>query len=182
MYLPQATTLPPSIGAQRDLFPCTHLAQESQFEPMVTTFGPVVRPLAALPPHSAAVCRGESRRNLSRIGPGPHSLGVGASRGCYDFSAPKGLSIRYLCGELFKFQCTYLICIYTFCMYLPQATTLPPSIGAQRDLFPCTHLAQESQLEPTVATFGPMLRPLAALPPNSAAVCRGESICNLSRM
>ena len=74
MYLPQAATLPPSIGAQWDLFPCIHLAPESQFEPTVTTFGPVVRPPAALPPNSAAVCRGESRRTLNRIRPGPPSL------------------------------------------------------------------------------------------------------------
>ena len=60
-------------------------------------------------------------------------------------------------------------------MYLPQAATLPPSIGAQWDLFPCLSLAQESQqFEPTVITFGPVVCPLAALPPNSAAVCRGE--------
>ena len=43
MYLPQAaTSLPPSIGAQWDLFPCLPLAQKSQFEPTVIPFGPVV--------------------------------------------------------------------------------------------------------------------------------------------
>ena len=69
MYLPQAATLPPSIGAQWDLFPCIHLAPESQFKPTVTTFGPVVRPLAALPPNSAAVCRGESDVPCAGSGP-----------------------------------------------------------------------------------------------------------------
>ena len=73
MYLPQAATLPPSIGAQWDLFPCLSLAQESQFEPTVITFGPVVRPLAALPPNSAAVCRGESDVPCAGSGPDhPH--------------------------------------------------------------------------------------------------------------
>ncbi len=47
MYLPQAASLPPSIGAQPDLFRCMHLVWESWFEPTVAASGTVVRPLHA---------------------------------------------------------------------------------------------------------------------------------------
>ena len=39
-------------------------------------------------------------------------------------------------------------------MYLPQAASLPPSIGVQPDLFRCMHLVWESWFEPTVLAFG----------------------------
>ena len=42
MYLPQAASLPPSIGAQPDLFRCMHLVWESWFEPTVAASGTVV--------------------------------------------------------------------------------------------------------------------------------------------
>ena len=37
-------------------------------------------------------------------------------------------------------------------MYLPQAVSLPPSLGIESDLFPCNQLAQEDELEPAVGT------------------------------
>ena len=58
------------------------------------------------------------------------------------------------------------MCIY-LCMYLPQAASLPPMIGAQWDLFLCNALVQESWFEPTVVAFGSVERPLPALPHTS---------------
>ena len=54
-------------------------------------------------------------------------------------------------------------------MYLPQAASLPPSLGAQSDLFLCMHLALESWFEPTVVAFGPVNRALHAQRHNSAS-------------
>eukprot|EP01041_Mallomonas_annulata_P015837 gene15837-33393_t len=76
----KAASLPPSIGAQSDLFLCMHLALESWFEPTVVAFGRVNR--SHLFRHTC-----ESRRIFSRIGPGPHLLGVGVSCETYEFSA-----------------------------------------------------------------------------------------------
>ena len=39
-------------------------------------------------------------------------------------------------------------------MYLPQATSRPPSIGAQLDFLLGTNRGQESRLEPSVVAFG----------------------------
>ena len=47
MYLPQATSLPPSIEAQSDFLPCSNRGLESWFEPSVVAFGTVVGPLLA---------------------------------------------------------------------------------------------------------------------------------------
>jgi hypothetical protein len=55
------------------------------------------------------------------------------------------------------------LCIYV-CMYLPQATSRPPSIGAQPDFFLCTNRGQESWLEPSLVAFGIVVGPLLALP------------------
>ena len=54
------------------------------------------------------------------------------------------------------------LCIYV-CMYLPQATSRPPSIGAQSDFFLCTNRGQESWLEPSLVAFGIVVGPLLAL-------------------
>ena len=54
------------------------------------------------------------------------------------------------------------LCIYV-CMYLPQATSRPPSIGAQSDFFLCTNRGQESWLEPSLVAFGIAVGPLLAL-------------------
>ena len=71
MYLPQAASLPPSLGAQSDLFLCMHLALESWFEPTVVAFGPVNRSLHAQHHNSASVCRRGTGPILGSKGPGP---------------------------------------------------------------------------------------------------------------
>ena len=43
-------------------------------------------------------------------------------------------------------KCTFL------CMYLPQAVSLPPSLGIESDLFQRSKLVQENELEPAVST------------------------------
>ena len=65
-------------------------------------------------------------------------------------------------------------------MYLPQAASLLPTIGAQPDLFRCMHLVWESWFEPTVAAFGTVDCPLHAQLNNSASVCRrGTGPCHI---
>ena len=78
MYLSQATSRPPSIGAQSDFLLCTNRDQESRFGPSVVAFDSVVGPLHALPHISVSECRVEAGPNLSRIGPGAPSPGIGA--------------------------------------------------------------------------------------------------------
>ena len=73
MYLPQATSRPPSIGGQSDFLLSINRGQESRLEPSVVTFGSVVGLFPALPHISASACRVEAGRILNRIGPGaPH--------------------------------------------------------------------------------------------------------------
>ena len=81
MYLPQAASLLPTIGAQPDLFRCMHLVWESWFEPTVAAFGTVVRPLHAQLNNSASVCRRGTGPILSRWGPDCPHLVVGLSTG-----------------------------------------------------------------------------------------------------
>jgi hypothetical protein len=47
MYLPQAVSHQPPIGAQSDFLLCTNCDQESWFVPLVFAFGSVVGPLLA---------------------------------------------------------------------------------------------------------------------------------------
>jgi hypothetical protein len=54
------------------------------------------------------------------------------------------------------------LCIYV-CMYLPQAISRPPSIGAPTDFLLCINRDQESWLEPSVVAFGTVVGPLLAL-------------------
>ena len=54
------------------------------------------------------------------------------------------------------------LCIYV-CMYLPQATSRPPSIGAQSDFLLCSNRGQESWFAPSVVAFGTVVGPLLAL-------------------
>ena len=103
MYLPQATSRPPSIGAQSDFFLSTNRDQESRLEPSVVTFGSAVWLLLALPHISASACRVEAGRILNRIGPGATYPGVGAWGWMYESSAVKGLTIRDILEELFRF-------------------------------------------------------------------------------
>ena len=106
MYLPQAASLPPSIGVQPDLFRCMRLVLESWFEPTVVAFGTVVRTPHAQLNSSASVCRRGTGPILSRMGPGLPSLGVGAEHWIHESSAPKGLSICIILEELFKSNCS----------------------------------------------------------------------------
>ena len=48
MYLPQAISRPPSIGAHLDFLLCTNRDQESWFDSSVVAFGIVVGPLLGL--------------------------------------------------------------------------------------------------------------------------------------
>ena len=63
------------------------------------------------------------------------------------------------------------LCVY-MCMYLLQATSRPPSIGAQSDFFLSTNRGQERRLEPSVVAFGSAVGLLPALPHISASACR----------
>ena len=54
------------------------------------------------------------------------------------------------------------LCVY-ICMYLLQATSRPPSIGAQSDFLRCTNHDQESWLGPSVVAFGTVVGALLAL-------------------
>ena len=103
MYLPQATSRPASIGAQSDFLLSTNRGQENQLEPSVVAFGSAVGPLPALPHISESACRVEAGRILSRIGPGAPYPGVGAWGWMYESSAVKGLTIRDILEELFRF-------------------------------------------------------------------------------
>ena len=62
------------------------------------------------------------------------------------------------------------MCIYV-CMYLPQTTSRPPSIGAQSDFLLSTNRGQESRLEPSVVAFGSAVGLLPAVPHISASAC-----------
>ena len=103
MYLPQATSRPPSIGAQSDLLLSTNRDQESRLEPSLVAFGSVEGPLPALPHISASACHVEAGRILTRIGPGAPSPGVGAWDWTWESSALKGLTIRVILEELCRF-------------------------------------------------------------------------------
>ncbi len=78
MYLLQAISRPPSIGAQSDFFRYTDRGQERWFGPSLVAFDSVVGPLHALPRISASECGVEAGRILSRIGRGAPSPCVGA--------------------------------------------------------------------------------------------------------
>ena len=54
------------------------------------------------------------------------------------------------------------------CMYLPQATFRPPSIGSQSDFLLCTNRGQKSWFEPSVVSFGTVVGPLFA---QSSHIC-----------
>ena len=55
------------------------------------------------------------------------------------------------------------LCVYV-CMYLLQAISRPPSIGAQPDFFRCTDRGQERWFEPSLVAFDSVVGPLHALP------------------
>ena len=82
MYLPQATSCPPSIGVQSDFLLCTNHGQESWFEPSVVAFGTVVGPLFAQSSHKLRQSAA-SKPDLTSAGSGqkhPHEawkLGAG---------------------------------------------------------------------------------------------------------
>ncbi len=55
------------------------------------------------------------------------------------------------------------LCIYV-CMYLPQATSRPPSIGSQSDFVISVDRGQESWLDPSLVAFDFVVGHLPALP------------------
>ena len=61
------------------------------------------------------------------------------------------------------------------CMYLPQAISLPPSLGIERDLFLLNHPAEEVELEPTVVTCRVAMPLVPAVSLRSRQVHRGKS-------
>ena len=54
------------------------------------------------------------------------------------------------------------LCVYV-CMYLLQAISRPPAIGAQSDFFRGIHLGQESWLGPSLVAFDSVVGPLQAV-------------------
>ena len=56
-------------------------------------------------------------------------------------------------------------------MYLPQAASLLPLLGIERDLFRCSHLAEEVELEPAVV--GCSVAVSTSLPCDTSAIEAG---------
>ena len=68
MYLPQAASLPPLIGIERDLFRCRHLVEKAELELAVVGCCSVVVPLFSVTPlQSRQVRRGKIGPFLRRI-------------------------------------------------------------------------------------------------------------------
>ena len=65
MYPPQAASLPPLLGIERDLFRCSRLVEEVELEPAVVVGCSVVVPLS--PATSRQVRRGKTGPFLRRI-------------------------------------------------------------------------------------------------------------------
>ncbi len=55
-------------------------------------------------------------------------------------------------------------------MYLPQTVSLPPLLGIEWDLFQCSHLVQEVELEPAVVTCSIAVPLFPAVPLQSRQV------------
>jgi len=126
MYLPQATSRPPSIGAQSDFFLCSNRGQESWFAPSVVAFGTVVGPLLALSHifrQSAA-----SKPDLTSAGSGqehPHeALELGAG---YRNPAPWKVWPYLLYKKSYSGFNVRNWIVY-ICMYVPAAGHISPSI------------------------------------------------------
>ena len=81
MYLPQAASLPPLLGIERDLFRCMHLVEEVELELVVVGCSVVVPLFSATPLQSRQVRRGNIGPFLRRIArdrrPLPSALGLG---------------------------------------------------------------------------------------------------------
>jgi hypothetical protein len=60
-------------------------------------------------------------------------------------------------------------------MYLPQAISLPPSLGIKWDLFLLNRPAEEVELEPTVVTYRVAMPLVPAVSLRSRQVHRGNS-------
>ena len=67
-------------------------------------------------------------------------------------------------------------------MYPPQAASLPPLFGIERDLFRCSHLVEEVELEPAVVGCSVMVPLSPATPPQSRQVRRGKTGSFLRRI
>ena len=84
MYPPQAASLPPLLGIERDLFRCSRLMEEVELEPAVVVDCSVVVPLSpATPLQSRQVRRGKTGPFLRRIARDrrhvPSELGFGST-------------------------------------------------------------------------------------------------------
>ncbi len=90
----------------------------------------------------------------------------------YEPSGLRGLCIRLIVLEFYVL--TAVLYIYV-CMYLPQAISRPPSIGAQPDLLVSVDRGQESWLEPSLVSFGLVVTPLTAVTPHSSPLRRGAA-------
>ena len=67
MYPPQAASLPPLLGIERDLFRYSHLVEEVELEPAVVCCSVVVPLFPATPLQSRQVRRGKTGPFLRRI-------------------------------------------------------------------------------------------------------------------
>ena len=103
MYLLQAISRPPTIGAQSDFFRGVNLGQESWLGPSLVAFDSVVGLLPARPRISASECRVEAGPILSGIGHGAPSPSVGAWGWVWESSALQGLTMRLILVKLFRF-------------------------------------------------------------------------------
>ena len=83
MYPPQAASLPPLLGIERDLFRCRHLVEEVELELAVVGCSVVVPLFPATPLQSRQVRRGKIGPFLRRIArdrrPLPSALGLGGT-------------------------------------------------------------------------------------------------------
>ncbi len=102
--------------------------------------------------HSRQAHRGGKRPVPSRIARNPPFLIIGGAPGVQEPSAPGGKTVCIMLVEIFDFF--YSLCIFSIFlfMYLSQAVSLPAPLRVKSDLFLCTHLVQEVQLESAVVT------------------------------
>ena len=82
MYLPQAASLPPLLGIERDLFRCRHLVEKAELELAVVGCSVVVPLFSVTPLQSRQGRRGKIGPFLRRIArdrrPLPSALGLGS--------------------------------------------------------------------------------------------------------
>ena len=100
MYLSQAVSLPAPIRSKSDLFLCTHLVQEIQFEPAVASCRVLVPTSPAVLVHSSQEHLRGTRPVPRRIARNPPSLDIGGAPGMQEPSAPGGKTVSIILVEI----------------------------------------------------------------------------------